>query len=335
MEHRHHTRLALLALAGVLLAARPARSNELAAMVLPGSNGITIHDAAETLRDWCHTDANGVTWLTLPGGATFELISSPLDPDITNHGDGSFHPFSAAEVQGALSGLRYPLDGIAADVFILPMPRRAGLASVAAPGVILLSPGVYTLSPAQQHSEFVHELGHVVQYRRLPDSDAAQWARYRAMRGIADETVYRADASHPYRPHEIFAEDFRALFGDPLAVSTGTIENSTLLPPVQVAGLSDYLLALTGEPIRIALGATPNPARGPVMFFSRAGATPTELELFDVTGRRIARLAPETSGIWTRWSWDGRSASGERLVAGVVFARTRDGRGIARVTVLP
>ncbi len=334
MERRIGPVLAVLSLGLVALAAWPARSNELATRVIPVTSGITVHDASETLRDWCHTDANGVTWLTLPGGATFELISSPLDPAVSNHGDGRFHPFDAGEVRAALAAIQYPLDDVAAEVFILPLPRRSGLTSVAAPGLILLSPGVYPLTRAQQHAEFVHELGHLVQYRKLPDSDVEEWSRYRALRGITDVSVYRADAPHPDRPHEIFAEDFRALFGGPLAITTGTVENSSLVPPAQVAGLPDYLLGLVGEPIHVALGATPNPARGPVVFFARAGDAPTSLELFDVTGRRLVKLAPESCGIWTRWSWNGLAASGERPGPGVVFARTSDGRAVARVTLL-
>jgi hypothetical protein len=335
MERRTWPAPIVLVLGACVLAARPARPDELAARVVPATAGFTIHDASETLRDWCHTDAAGVTWLVLPGGVSFELISSPLDPAISNHGDGRFHPFDAAQVGAALEGVRYPLDGVAAEVFILPMPRRAGLTSVAGPGLVLLSPGVYELTAGQQHREFVHELGHLVQYTRLPDSDTEGWARYRALRGIENLSVYRADAPHPDRPHEIFAEDFRALFGDPLAVISGGIENSSLTAPAQVPGLSQYLLGLTGSPVQVALSVTPNPARGPVVFFARAGAEPVELELFDVSGRRIARLAPETYGVWTRWSWDGRGASGERPGPGIVFARTRDGRGVTRVTLLP
>ena len=119
--------------------------------------------------------------------------------------------------------MSYPLDGVAADVFILPYPRRAGLTSAAGPGLILLSPGVYALPREQQHAEFVHELGHVVQYARLPDADAdVVETATAALRGITDVGRLLAPTpAHADRPHEIFAEDFRALFGGALATSTG------------------------------------------------------------------------------------------------------------------
>ena len=309
-----------------LLLVTPARANEVAAGGAPTSSGIVVHDAAETLRDWCHEDSRGTLWLVLPGGASYELITSVSDPAVTIHGDG--------EVAAALAAVRYPLDGLSADVFILPYPRRAGLTSAAGPGLILLSPGVYPVPREQQHSEFVHELGHVVQYSRLPDQDATTWSRYRALRGITDVAVYSEDAAHADRPHEIFAEDFRALFGGALAHSTGNIENASLTPPTQVAGLSEFMLRLAGSALTVTLGARPNPARGPVVF-SRKGSATVVLDLFDLAGRRLATVTPEAVGSGVLWSWDGRDESGRRAGPGVVFARARDGSASARVTLLP
>jgi len=324
----------VLLLGALALPSSPAPANELSAAGLPTSSRIVVHDATETLRDWCRTDSRGVLWLVAPGGASFELVTSTADPAITNRGDGQFHPFDPAEVRAALSAVHYPLDGVAADVFILPFPRRSGLVSAAGPGLILLSPGVYALPREQQHTEFVHELGHAVQYAHMPDADVTDWGRYRALRGITDPTVYGPGAAHADRPHEIFAEDFRALFGGALATATGSIENSTLTPPARIAGLAEFMLGLSGTPLTVTLGARPNPARGPVVF-SRSGVAPVPLDLFDLSGRRLATLAPETGGSVVRWSWDGRDEAGHRAAPGVVFARTRDGSATARVTLLP
>jgi hypothetical protein len=321
---------------GLVVAATPSsvRANELGRSVVPTSSHVVIHDAAETLRDWCRTDAGGTLRLVLPGGVSFELVSSALDPIITNHGDGTFHPFDATEVRAALAAVRYPIEGVAADVFILPFPRRNGLASAAGPGLILLSPGVYPLPREQQHAEFVHELGHVIQYAQLPDHDATTWDRYRDLRGIADPGVYWSGASHANRPHEIFAEDFRALFGGSLATSAGSVENPALTPPTQIPGLPGFLLDLSGDMTRVGLAASPNPARGPVAF-SRAGTRAAALDVFDLAGRRIATLAPQPAPGGVRWVWDGRDETGRRPPAGVVFARPRDGSGVVRVTLLP
>jgi len=334
LRTRHAVRVVLLAALLAIPAAAPARANEVSSLGLTTTSHIVVHDAAETLRDWCHLDGTGALWLELPGGSRYELVTSTADPVVVNHGDGAFHAFDASEVAAALAAVRYPLDHVAADVFILPYPRRAGLSSAAGPGLILLSPGVYPVPREQQHAEFVHELGHVVQYTRMPDQDVAGWSRYRALRGITDLAVYCDGAAHADRPHEIFAEDFRALFGDPLAVATGNIENSGLTPPAQVTGLADFMLALSGVPLTVTLGARPNPTRGAVVF-ARGGSVATALDLLDLAGRRLATIQPSIGPDQVRWSWDGRDASGRRAAPGVVFARTRDGRSGARVTLLP
>jgi hypothetical protein len=311
----------------------PVHANEVPPSGAPTTSRIVIHDAQETLRDWCRPDSQGTLWLVLPGGLRFELVTSTTDPAISNHGDGSFHPFDAGEARSALSAVRYPLEGVAVDVFILPYPRRAGLTSAAGPGLILLSPGVYPVPREQQHAEVVHELGHVIQYARLPDHDTASWSRYRALRGITDVNVYSDNAAHADRPHEIFAEDFRELFGGAMAVSTGNIENTSLAPPTQIAGLAEFILQLSGTSMSVTLGARPNPTHGPILF-SRKGSATAVLDLFDLAGRRLVTVAPEAVADGVRWRWDGRDESGQRAGPGVVFARVRDGSASARVTLL-
>ena len=128
-------------------------------------------------------------------------------------------------MRAALAAVRFPLGAVSAEVFLLPYPRRTQLESAAGPGLILLAPGVRALSRAHQHAEFVHELGHVVQYALMPDGDA-RWSDYLELRAIDDASRFSATGSHAYRPHEIFAEDFRALFGDADATYSGTIENA-------------------------------------------------------------------------------------------------------------
>ncbi len=273
-------------------------------------------------------------WLVLPGGLEFELVTSIDDPAIANRGDGKFHPFDVDEVQRAFDAVSYPLSGVGAEVLVLPYPRRAGFESAAAPGLILLSPGTRALSVQQQHAEAVHELGHVVQYQRLPDSDHEGWQRYRTLRGIEDAGLYSPSAPHADRPHEIFAEDFRALFGGAIANYSGSIENPELAMPSQVPGLAEFLRGLSGGPmVAASLAAWPNPARGAVAF-ARAGDA-VAVDLYDVTGRRLATLAPVGADGSASWSWNGRDERGQR-VTGIVFARPRDGRGPAvRLTLLP
>jgi len=297
------------------------------------ASGLVIHGPAETFKRYC-LEQDGRLWLTLPGGARYELVTSTSDPAIANPGDGSFHPFEETQVRAALAAVRYPVASVNADVFLLPFPRRDGLESAAGPGLILLSPGVRPLSVQQQHAEFIHELGHVVQYSRIPDADTDGWSHYRELRGISDATVYNASAPHADRPHEIFAEDFRALFGGDLANYSGTIENAQLPAPATVAGLSDFMRDLAGATAAwagTALACYPNPSIDAVSFARGTGAA-VALDVYDVAGRRLATLQP-TAGIGvTTWRWDGRDLTGAPVGPGVFFARARDGHGILRVT---
>lgn len=314
--------LALAAL-GCALGATAA-ANELGAAA--STAGIRIHSAEETLSGYCAW-RDGKLWFTLPGGASWELVTSTDDPAISNPGDGAFHPFDEEQVRLALAGVRYPLHRVNAEVFILPYPRRAGLESAAGPGLILLSPGVRPLGSAHQHAEFTHELGHVVQYAVMPDSDEENWARYRELRGIEDDATYSSASLHADRPHEIWAEDFRVLFGPQLANTAGTIENAELVYPTAVSGLATFMESLAGEqPLPSRLAVLGGGGRGAVRL-ARAAHGVATLDLFDVTGRRVASVAPVADGAGATWLWDGRDASGREVRAAVVFARARDGRG--------
>jgi len=297
------------------------------------ARGLVIHDAETVLREHCERDDAGRTWFVLPGGGRHELITSTADPDIANPGDGSFHPYEPAEVQAAIDQILFPMHGVEADIYLLPYPRRGQLDSAAGPELVFLSPGVRPMSRDHQHAEVVHELGHVVQYRLLPDHATEPWQTYRALRGIQDVSVYSASASHQDRPHEIFAEDFRVLFGGSHAVGSGTIENSTLTPPTQVPGLRAFMLDLAGPPVAGMLHASPNPARGRIRLVQPGGSL-VALDLFDVRGRRIASWEPSRAGEAVEWWVDlsGLGVPGGR----VMFARPRAaGAPSRRIVALP
>ena len=298
-------------------------------------SGLHVCDVRQTLSQYCSWRGDKL-FLVLPGGLEFELITSIDDPDISNRGDGAFHPFDAAQVNAAYADVRFPLGGIAADVYLLPYPRRGSLESAAGPGLVLLSPGVRPLAVAQQQAEAVHELGHVVQYARLPDSDRQGWDAYRKLRGIEDERVYAPGSPHANRPHEIFAEDFRALFGGAGATTSGTIENAQLEPPLQVSGLDRFLLGLAEPELAASstLHASPSITHGRVQFQRSRGA-PQPLDVYDVAGRPVASLQPVAADGIVTWNWDGRDGRGRAVAPGVWFARTRDGSAATKVTRLP
>jgi hypothetical protein len=294
-------------------------------------SGIVLHGAEETLRDFCRVE-DGRLWLQLPNGVRCELVTSTSDPAITNPGDGAFHPYDAREIDAALAQVRYPLQNVSAEIFVLPYPRRGSLESAAGRGLILLSPGVRPLSREHQHAELVHELGHVIQYALLPDADTQGWSEYRRIRGLSAE-AYSSSAAHADRPHEIWAEDFRALFGGAAANVNGTIENADLAYPTQVAGLAEFMRARSAAAIANARLTAAPVSRGPVTF-SRLGPTAAMLDVFDAAGRRVARVTPVTNMGSVAWVWDGTDATGRALRGEVVFARARDGQGGAVRVVL-
>ncbi len=328
------TGLGLLGTAlGALMLAAVAHSGEPASS--PAASTLVIHGADETLRDWCRTDGDGRLWFEPAEGARFELVTSVHDAVIANPGDGSFHPFDRVEVEAALAELAYPVTALRVDVFVLPYPRRGGLESAAGPGLVLLSPGVRPLTREQQHAEVAHEIGHVVQYARLPDTDTAGWTSYRRLRGIDDHVRFSERASHENRPHEIFAEDFRALFGGATANYSGAVENASITPPHQVDGLREFMLALAGPALQARLTGAPNPSRGAVTF-ARSGVSIAPVDVFDVSGRRLATLAPRAIAGGTEWRWDGRDARGAASGPAIVFARERGSAApAARLTLMP
>ncbi len=327
-----HVRFRLAAALALLLAASPGTASELRTTTSRVA-GIVVHDAQETLRDYCRTQ-DGRLWLELPGGMRWELVTSTSDPLVTNPGDGASHPFDVSEVAAAMSQVRYPLGWLSAEVFILPFPRRESLESAAGPGLVLLSPGVRELARSHQHSEFVHELGHVVQYALLPDSDTQGWGDYMRIRGLASD-VHTAYAAHALRPHEIWAEDFRALFGGANATEHATIENPALAYPTQVAGLAEFMRSFAADPAitpRARLTAAPL-ARGTVTF-SRFGASAAVLDVYDAAGRRLASIQPSQGQNSVAWNWTGTDRAGRAVRGEMVFARARDGRGGAVRVVL-
>src|SRR5262245_10449144 len=284
---------------GIACTMNVCRSDEVSARV--STLGLTVHGPEETLASYCHEE-NGVLWLVLPSGSRFELLTSTCE--LPNPGDGAFHPFDEAIVRSALAAARFPTSGVTAEVFILPYPRRDGLQSAAAPQLMLLSPGVTPLSTEQQHAAVLHELGHVIQYQFMPDGAADLWSRYRHLRGIADELRFSADAPHADRPHEIFAEDFRVLFGDALANYSGSIENETLRSPRAVPGLDAFIASLSGALMASeSFRGFPNPTRG-ALSFRRDGVSAEALDLFALSGRRLAAVTPTPPGEVLPLRWD-------------------------------
>jgi hypothetical protein len=147
--------------------------------------------------------------------------------------------------------------------------------------------------------------------------------------------VNTAAAPHADRPHEIWAEDFRALFGGPAANSAGTIENASLPYPTQVAGLDRFMASVAANaPQAASVRIVAVPLAHGAVSFSRFGTRAAVLDLYDASGRRLASVAPSVGANGVAWNWDGTDRSGQSVRGTVVFARARDGQGGAVRVVL-
>jgi hypothetical protein len=201
---------------------------------------------------------------------------------------------------------------------------------------IYLSPGVVPYADYQVHALIAHEIGHVVHNQLLPDADREGWARYRRMRHLEDASVFNASAPHRDRPHEIFAEDFRYLFGGSLATYSGSIENHDLPLPNQVPGLKSFFVSLSGRgtranglPVASTLHIFPNPTQGFVNIGFAAGA-PTGggtllLHIYDVQGRLVA---DREIGAREPMRWEGRLQDGTPASPGLYYVHVSRGSEI-------
>ena len=296
---------------------------------LPVQANLVVHDTADVLRNYTKEDGGRLYFMD-PDGSEWELVTRIDDPAILYKGGGAFFPASCASVEGALASIPYPLDSLDGDVFVLPYPRRAMLDSEARGRSVVVSPGVWPMAESQVHMLVAHEVGHLVQHAFMPDGDASAWRAYRELRGIEDTRAYCATAMHRDRPHEIFAEDFRVLFGGSLAAGSGRVENPYLSPPVDVPGLSGFFLSLMESRLPMPAGhivPLPNPAfAGTRVGFALSDlpgdARPLEITVFDVEGRRVTGL-PVQSGV--RTSWNGRLENGSAAPPGLYFLSAEDG----------
>ena len=325
-------RLALIALVAAVALSLPAtpRADTDAALVIEFANGInaTVY-TADYLKNFTEYDGTRGT-IHLDGRLHVSVVTDVDDPLIVNQGDGEFHPFPTDRVIKELREITYPLMHVDVEVFILPFPRTHFLTSSASGRRVFLSPHVYEPSAESVAYITVHEIGHVFQYRHMPTYDYAKWSEYRRLRGIQDHLIYYASAIHANRPAEIFAEDFRALFGGPLARFDGRVENPLLPPPSMVPGLEAFFAGLTvGAPLVAAIESVrsyPNPFNPQTELhvtlnqgFFQAGEM-LSIRIYDVRGALVRELyASRPAGPDVRVRWDGRDNAGRRVASSTYF----------------
>jgi hypothetical protein len=287
-------------------------------------------------------DQAGRLIFRLPDGTVYQLVEDILDPQIVNKGDGTFHPANADWVIEALENVDVAGAGVdmRVEIYVLPLPRSGILASSACGEKIFLSPGVREIDRCLVAFTVTHELGHVFQRHFAPEESGGTWGDYLKLRGLEDDAVYSADAPRANRPAEIFAEDFRYLFGGSDARYSGGIENQDLVSPDEVEGLEEYFVALVA-PAQLAYNARPGEAPFALsnypnpfnpsttiraVFNGRAPASAGEIDVavYRVDGSLVRRIRGGTiSGDEFSVRWDGRDDRGNAAPSGVYFYAVR------------
>jgi hypothetical protein len=278
---------------------------------------------------------DGETYLRIDD-REWTMITDPRDPSISSLGDGAFHPMSAALVRDALACIDPLCERLEGRVLILPYPRRDNLKSSCEGDLILLSPGIQEVAPEHVHATTIHEIGHLFQRTYAPEGSVA-WEHYLDLRGLRDAR-FAETSVHRDRPREIFAEDFRFLFGSALATASGSIENPDLPLPSQVQGLREWLAELSRRPLppvresALVYEVFPNPARQGELTEIRFSGSASQLApvpgvasrawVLDLSGRRVRELT--SSGSPSRFLWDGTTDEAASVSAGVYFVRWID-----------
>lgn len=323
---------ALAALLVAVFAAHPARASTTPTTLgLPNGITATIYPAGY-LNDRI-TTTQGFPAIELEDGRSIPLTTDINDPTIYNKGDGTFHPFSSEQVESALRAIHHPGLSLAVRVYLLPFPRRNLLVSSTSGNEVFLSPHVLAIDPSVAAYIVSHELGHAFHNRFLPDG-SAPWTEYRAIRGISDPVRFSESSVHAYRPKEIFAEDFRVLFGGPLAEFDGHVENPELGSPEFVRGLESFYVRVAQRvtrDARVIASSYPNPFNPeteirialPAEYSDRA--VPVSVRVYSVTGALVRDLHSGSASGDFVVSWDGRDGSGNRVASATYYASIQVG----------
>jgi len=266
------------------------------------------------------SEHDGRAYISFPGAQPWALVDD----------EASYYPMPMDEVADAVRQTEFPVDSIYMHLLILPVPRQDLAKSSAEGRVVFLSPGALPYPREHVHYTVTHELGHVIHNTLMPDSRDDLWRKYTDLRGIGYSCPSSA-SNHAARLHEIFAEDFRALFGGELARFGGRVENHDLEPPDEVNGLREFFFWLVDQwRDRVQYSAYPNPFRDNVVFEAvglDAGVYLIDVTVFDVHGR-ILQVLKTGSAAENRLVWDGRDANGKiaRIGIYIIFVQAINDR---------
>ncbi len=157
-------------------------------------------------------------------------------------------PPEREEYQKALEETVFPLEKLGTyKVYFLNYRLNqypAALALSLRDDSVVVFGSYYPIGAAKVHYLAVHELGHQVDFKLM---DQASWQRYLELRGLSDIQKYNNSSPvYENRPQEIFAEDFRLLFGGETARKTPHL-NRELPDPGKVTGLKEFFWQLAAK----------------------------------------------------------------------------------------
>jgi len=268
---------------------------------------ITVYSADEVAR--LAVSGGGSVYLEIPGARQYELLENPAD----------WFPMPVEAVVAAIEETAYPVCELHIDVIILHVPRSEVKESSTEGSVVFLTPGRVPYPEEHVHYTTVHELGHALHNAFMPDSRTSLWREYARIRGI-ELNLGRRDVPHAWRTHEIFAEDFRALFGGDMARLDGRVENHDIPPPSEVEGLEEFFLSLRGRGApAVSVLVSPNPSAGQVSIkaiLDGQVACPERISVYDARGRLVRHLGSGSDRDGTV-VWDGRDLRGSPAAPGV------------------
>lgn len=284
------------------------------------------------------THGGGEVEFTSRSGVRVRLAVDASTLDIRNPAfTGELHPVEPEVVRRALRDMRaWDGEPLRATVYCLPgYPTQVGR-SFAVGTEVFLAPGFAAVEDEVVAYTVVHELGHVLQNTRMPGRHGARWEEYVRMRDIGAADTFHDHAPHRDRPGEIFAEDFRALYGGPLATYSGTIENQDLPAPATVDGLEAWFRDLLEEPQlslapRIEVGNHPNPFNPETTITVALDAAsvlanqPVRLRVFDLRGRQVRDLGVRPAAAWLEVRWDGHDDTGRAVASGRYLCQVSTG----------
>ncbi|MFZ5597364.1 MAG: hypothetical protein ACOY31_10185 [Bacillota bacterium] len=199
-----------------------------------GQAGFSVYSAEDSVGKTIVKNQKGLALVQTWYGQNFYL-------DTRSSGYGKFNH---KVYQEALEEISFPLEGLE-DYKVYTLPYQLAdnknvLAYTFQDNSTVVFAGDRNYTDREIHWLAAHEAGHAVDFKYM---DSEKWEEYKVLRGITDSKKYNNNAPHKDQPREIFAEDFRMLFGGDLAVSIPH-ENDSLPSPSAVKGLKEFFLSL-------------------------------------------------------------------------------------------